>query len=264
MRFSWHRWRREATNFSLFKSRHADGQIVSQHQSGTHWLKFMLANALSHHYALPAPQYNHANDFIGGPKDEVVYPALPRLLSSHSIPPLITPWLIKGGMFRLPKYIVLVRDIRASLVSNYRKWTDRYGVSFSTFLRGDPAGHLYNSDIWWSIRFLNAWGRLHEVAAENILIIHYESLLSEPFTQLSSINHFFGLSLSDEAIQAGIAAGNKTNMLAKADPERPSGEVHAQSTSVPDWFDEEDKRFFSYYCKKLLKYDFGYNYQTWY
>ena len=102
-----------------------------------------------------------------------------------------------------------------------------------------------------------------KLAADNVLIIHYETLLADPFSELSNINEFFGLLLSDEAIQAGIAAGNKTNMLAKADPERPPGEVHAHSTSVLDWFDDEDKRFFSYYCEKLLRYDFGYDYQVW-
>ena len=223
----------------------------------------MLANALSHHYALPAPQYNHANDFIGGPKDKIVYPALPRLRSSHSIPPLITPWLLKSGTIRLPKYIVLVRDIRASLVSNYRKWTERYGVSFSVFLRGDPAGRQYNSDIWWSIRFLNAWGRLQAMAPEGILVIHYEDLLSDAYSQLCRLNEFIGLSLSEEAIRAGISAGSKSAMLSKADPERPSGEVHAEGTAVADWFDDEDKRFFSLACRKLLKFDFGYDYQSW-
>ena len=56
------------------------------HQSGTHWLKFMLANALSYQYGSPPPAYNHANDIIGGPRDAIVYPQLPRLISSHSMP----------------------------------------------------------------------------------------------------------------------------------------------------------------------------------
>ena len=261
--YHWHRWRRESTNFSLFKSRRAFAQIVSQHQSGTHWLKTMLANALSYQYDLPAPQYNHANDYIGGPKDAIVYPQIPRLISSHSIPPLVTPMLVTMRVLNLPKYIVLVRDIRASLVSNYRKWQQRYRVNFSVFLRGDPAGRRYNSDIWWSIRFLNAWGKYHLAIPRKTLIVRYEDLQSDPMSQIERLSEFVGLALSNEAIKSGIVAGDKARMLAKADPERPPGEVHAENTQVLDWFNDSDKRFVSHYCRKLLKFDFGYNYQVW-
>ena len=263
VRFHWHRVRREVSNFSLYKSRHVDAHIVSQHQSGTHWLKYMVANALSCQYDLPKPAYNHANDFIGGPKDPIIYAELPHLISSHSIPPLFTPLLTKLGVLRLPKYILLVRDIRASLVSNYRKWSERYGVSFSTFLTGDPAGRLYNSDLWWSIRFLNAWGKLYANLADQMLVVRYEDLRVNTAKELEKINRFAALALTEEAIHTGIAAGSKTQMLSKADPQRPPGEVHADSTEVSAWFNASDRRFFMYYCAKLLRYDFGYDYRDW-
>lgn len=261
--FHWHRWRRETTNYSLFKSRGADAQIVSQHQSGTHWLKFMLANAMANQHDLPAPQYNHANDYIGGPKDDVVYPQLPYLVSSHSIPPVIMPVLCGLRLVRLPKYILLVRDIRASLVSNYRKWTQRYDMDFSSFLEGDPAGRRFNSDIWWSIRFLNAWGRQLALSPDRMLVMHYEDLRVNTLEELSRINIYADLSLSDEALRAGISAASKTNMLSKADPKRPPGEIQTQEKPVPTWFSEHDKKFFSAVCAKFLKYDFGYDYQAW-
>ena len=149
---------RSLFNFSLFRSRGAVGQIISMHQSGTHWLKFMLASALADQFSIPLPKYNHANDIIGGPRDIIVYPQIPRLIASHTIP---SPFFysILSQTLNLPKYVLLIRDIRFSLTSNYRKWRDHYNVNFSVYLEGDPTGKEYNSDIWWTFRFLNCWGK---------------------------------------------------------------------------------------------------------
>ena len=263
LRFNYHRLRHELTNYSLVKSRDVDGQIVSQHQSGTHWLKFMLANALSHQYGLPPPQYNHANDFIGGPKDAIVHPNIPRLISSHSIPPIAAAYLVNSGKLNLPKYVLLVRDIRASLVSNFRKWENRYAVSFSEFLRGDPSGRKYNSDLWWSIRFLNAWHRLSHVPASEILTVRYESLQQELSLQLNAVNDFLDLKLSVEAITAGIESASKTEMKSRADPERPKGEVHESVVDPFEWFNSSDRAFLTNQCDKFLRFDFGYDYRHW-
>lgn len=223
----------------------------------------MLANALSHQHGLPPPQYNHANDFIGGPKDAVVYPNIPRLISSHSIPPIVVASLVNAGKLNLPKYVLLVRDIRASLVSNFRKWENRYAVSFSEFLRGDPSGRKYNSDLWWSIRFLNAWHRLSLVSESKILSIHYESLQKEPRVQLDSVNDFLNLELSAEAITAGIESATKSEMKSRADPERPKGEVHESAVEPLEWFNSSDRAFISNQCDKFLRFNFGYDYRQW-
>ena len=69
--FHFHRLRRALGNFSLLAHRDCAGHLASMHQSGTHWLKFMLASALARHYGVPGPRYNHANDFIAGPHDEI-------------------------------------------------------------------------------------------------------------------------------------------------------------------------------------------------
>ena len=263
LRFNYHRLRHECANYSLLKSRWVDGQIVSQHQSGTHWLKFMLANALSNEHGLPSPRYNHANDFIGGPKDPVVYPNIPRIISSHSIPPIITPYLVKTGKIKLPKYVLLVRDIRASLVSNYRKWENRYKVSFSEFLRGDPSGRKYNSDLWWSIRFLNAWCRLSVIPGARILIVHYETLVEDPGSHINEINDFLCLNLSRNAIEEGVRSASKSAMKSRADPGRPKGEVHESEVNPLEWFGGADKAYFSNQCEIFLQCDFGYNYRQW-
>ncbi|MEM7467574.1 MAG: sulfotransferase domain-containing protein [Pseudomonadota bacterium] len=236
---------------------------MSQHQAGTHWLKYMLANALSDHYALPPPEFNHANDIIGGPKDEVVHQHIPRIISSHSIPPIVAAQLVRHKLLHLPQYILLVRDIRASLVSNYRKWQARYELNFSDFLRGDPAGHRFNSDIWWSIRFVNAWGKMLRAHEGKIIVVHYEKLLVNPHAELSRINTFLALPLTADNIQTGINAATKQEMIAKADPERPPGEVNKETVDVFSWFDSDDRRFFENHCNRFLKTTFNYDYGVW-
>ncbi|MGR8948272.1 MAG: sulfotransferase domain-containing protein [Gammaproteobacteria bacterium] len=263
LRFHYHRLRHEASNFSLLKSRHAIAQLVSQHQSGTHWIKYMLANALANHFNLPGPQYNHANDFIGGPKDDVVYPQIPRLISSHSIPPLITPVFMRLKILHWPRYVLLVRDIRSSLVSNFRKWEERYAEDFSDYLRGDPAGRKYNSDIWWTFRFLNAWGKINQQFPHQLLVVHYEKVLEDSFKELDRINQFVNLGLEEDDLLKGIAAASKQKMIAKSDPARPRGEVNRGNVNVSAYFSPDDRIYFENRCQRFLKYSFGYDYRLW-
>jgi hypothetical protein len=234
--------------------------MVSMHQSGTHWLKYMLATAMAQHYGVPGPKYNHANDIIGGPKDTPLHPQLPRIISSHGIPHLSLRWSWVHQACRLPRYLVLVRDIRDSLISNYAKWRQRYGVSFSKFLRGDMSGHGYNSDIWWCIRYLNAWGRLAERFPDGALVVRYEDLQAEPLVRLQEIVRFLDLPLSDDELRKAIEQASKERMAAQHDPQRPDGEVRLESETPPMVLSEADQCYLSSVCRCYLRYDFGYIY----
>ena len=258
-----HAWHRNLGNFALIKHRVCDGHLLSMHQSGTHWLKFMLANALSHQYDTPPPQYNHANDIIGGPKDPRPYPQLPRLISSHSMPHPFLQYRIVHRMLALPPYLLLIRDIRRTLVSNYVKWRNTYGIDFSEYLLGDPRGRRYNSDVWWALRFLNAWGRVRRKAPERVGVVRYEDLERDPFGQLSHVAEAFGLKLSAEAVEHGVAVSSKSHMQAREDPERPPGAVRAENTDPLAMFSDADRGVFETICRNCLRYDFGYDYGVW-
>jgi hypothetical protein len=233
------------------------------HQSGTHWLKFMLASAIATHYAIEPPRYNHANDVIGGLKDARADPRIPDLRSTHSIAPLLLPMLLGGGLVKLPPLIVLVRDMRVSLVSNYRKWAARYATDFSRFLRGDPSGRRYNSDIWWCIRFHNAWGRQVHDRPNAVRLVRYEDLHAEPQRVLAEIAAHLGLPLTPDALAAGIAAATKSAMLARADPARPPGEVNTTAGDPYAFYNAADREFFSRCCGRYLRYTFGYDFAAW-
>jgi hypothetical protein len=258
--FHFHAWRRGLGNFALLSQRHCVGQIASMHQSGTHWLKFMLANALSYQYGTPPPAYNHANDIIGGPKDPIVYPELPRLISSHSMPhPLLTHACMQRR-FGLPKYLVLVRDLRASLASNYVKWRQRYGVDFSTYVRGDVRGRAYNSDLWWTLRFLNAWGDAAARAPHNVMVLRYEDLQAATATELARVVAFFALELSSDAIAHGVAQSDKRSMAARDDPQRPPGAVRVDGEQAQPGYSIDDHAFIAAATRRCLRHHFGYDY----
>jgi hypothetical protein len=258
--FEYHRLRRDLGNFSLLRHRAYQGFIISMHQSGTHWLKFMLALAIARDYGLPPPQYNHANDIIGGPRDPIRYPQAPRLASSHSIPhPLVgARWLHR--VLNLPPYVILIRDIRASLVSNYEKWKRAYGAGFSEYLRGDPAGRRYNHDIWWCMRFLNAWGEIAGRFPRDTLIVRYEDLQQDAPRELLRISEFLRLSLSTQSMLDAVADATKERMLQKHDPRRPHGAFRDDPRAFHTWFSAEDREFFLDTLRHYLRHDFGYDY----
>lgn len=230
------------------------------HQSGTHWLKYLLAVAIASEYRLPMPKYNHANDIIGGSKDPRLYAAAPRLASSHSIPHPLLRSSVFRAMLNLPRYVVLIRDIRSILVSNYEKWRNRYNCSFSEYLRGDIRGRRFNNDIWWCIRFMNAWGRLIENYPDEHLLVKYEDLTSDTLVQVNRINNFWNLGIREDYLRFAIQESTKDKMLLKHDPGRPAGEIRMKSKTFEEITTEDDWAFFNHTCASYLDYEFGYSY----
>ena len=261
--FHFHRLRHELSNYSLLRLRHADGAIVSMHQGGTHWLKFMLASAMSVHYEIPPPQFNHANDIIGGTKDPVTYTQIPRIQSSHTVAPLLFRNALALRVLKLPPCVLLVRDLRACLVSNYRKWETRYAIAFSEYLRGDPSGRRFNSDIWWCIRFLNAWGRIVELGDSHCHIVRYEDMRLQPHAELERIAWYFSIPLTPASIDHGVAAATKSAMAERSDPARPAGEINQQDEDPLGAYEATDRAFISSVCANLLRTSFGYDYALW-
>ena len=249
-------------NFSIFRGRGSRGQLVSMHQAGTHYIKHIIACAIADKYEIPDPEFNHANDIFGGPKDEVVYRDIPRLVSSHSYPnPLLLSELVHE-LFNLPSYVLLVRDLRHSLISNYAKWSHAYEVPFSSYLRGEMHSKRFNSDIWWTIGFLNGWGLVYKRVPNKFMILKYEDLLEDPLVQVSQLNNYWALKLSQQNIEYGIAQSTKEKMKLKDDPNRPKGAVRNSSSDL-SVFNSTDKKFIEIVCDSYLSFSAGYDYSKW-
>ncbi len=263
--FHRHCLRRDISNFALLKHRHFDGFLITMQHSGTHWLKYMLSSALALQLDLPPPRFVHndsSNDFIGHPRHLRLYPQAPRLASTHSVPHvLFDSRLLRLGL-HLPPYVVLVRDLRAALVSNYEKWKERYGVTFKEYLRGDPRGRRYIFDLWGGLHFLNRWARVRRRFPGATLEVRYEDLQARPQALLTNIFAHFQITMESRHIAAAVAAGSKQNMAAKLDPHSPVRNIIRDDERPPtSWYDGEDRDYFDMVLARCLVDDHGYDWR---
>jgi hypothetical protein len=264
--FRWHCRRRDLSNFAMLKYRDFDGFLVTMQHSGTHWLKYMMSVAIADQLDLPPPRYVHndsSNDFIGHPKHARRYRQAPRIASTHSIPHALLDSPIVRRMAKFPHYAVLVRDMRAALVSNYEKWKERYDVPFSEYLLGDPSGKRYVMDIWWCLHFLNRWSRVRARFPDETLIVKYERLNEDPAAAIERVFAHFGITIARDHIQHAVDEGSKEKMAARLDPDDPVRNIVRDSREPPGaWFSADDRRFFDTALARYLNDDFGYDY-TW-
>ncbi len=265
LRFYYHQARRDFTNLSFLRHAKLDGFIVTMHQSGTHWLKHMLACAITRELGLPPPQYAYAGDVIGGAKKPRIYPGLPSFGHSHTIPSPLMGSKILRKFYRFPQYVILVRDIRSMLVSHYEKYKPEYNCDFSEYLIGDVTNQRFDSDIWWCIRFQNAWGKIIAKSPDEFIIIKYEDMVDDALSQLQIINIFLKLNLSPESLLHGVRESTKEKMSVKPKKAQRKAEnsriaVRMDTKPGETVFAKEDEIFFKKTCKAYLKYDFGYDY----
>ena len=247
-------------NTTLLRHRTFDGHIVSMHQSGFHWLKNMLSHILIEMYDLPPMQHIQDNSIIGHTKSHPKYNSIPAIVHSHSHPHFFTLGL---PFLHFPKYLVLVRELRSSLISHYERFRKRYNnISFSEYLRGDIYQKRFFSDIYSRIRFMNEWGRILEKNDKRIICIRYEDMLHDPFYSLKQICNFFGIeNVPDKILLNAIAENSKEKMEQRRNPDQKTEIVRSGSgLPIENYFIHENQVFFDHICSRYLLYDFGYNY----
>lgn len=261
--YAWTNFGRDAANFQLLQYRNVDGFLVTGKNSGTHWLKYMLSHAIAFERGLQPPQ------FFNGPKADVLFGhprslrrdfELPRIASSHNIPSRILSWRLVRRLFPLPPQVVLVRDMRGALISNYLKWQRHYNVPFSQFVRGDPAGRRFHCDTWWYVSFLNHWGDMAAAYPADTLIVRYEDLQRDPMHWLGKICAHLKIVVSGQALQAGIAAGEKSAVLASLDPTINEIVITDDVAKSLIAFSPSDLAVLRSIRARHLRYDFGYSY----
>jgi len=260
--FRVHGLNRHTTNLALLKYYDFQGFLVTGQNSGTHWIKWMLSHAMAHRYGVAPPRYfnnDSSNDLIGHPKHQRIHPRLPRIASSHSIPPYATDWAWLRAIRRPPPYAVVVRDVRDVLVSNYEKWRADYGAPFSRYVQGDPRGKAYVCDVWWYMRFMNRWGDIASRYPDQTLVLRYEDCRRDPLDTLDRLARHFGLDLSDRDLMAGVAVGSKEYMLTRQDPEIQERPVRLDGAPGAR-FSARDLAVLRGLLERNLKHDFGYAY----
>lgn len=260
--YSLHCFNRDSTTFSLIIYRHFQGFLVTGQHSGTHWIKWMLSHALAHHYGVAPPRYfnnSSSNDLIGHPVHKRIHPQLPRLASTHSIPPYALQWDWVRRCVKLPPYVLVVRDMRDVLISTYEKWRHKFGVSFGEFLAGDPRAKRYRTDPWNYMHFLNRWGEVARRYPQETFVLRYEDFRQDAFGCLKRLSGHFALPLTDIDLKAGVGAGAKEVMARHQDPavaERPLRPDGADGIS----YTPQDMELLKRLMDRHLRHDFGYDF----
>lgn len=255
--------RREVwVNFSVLRHGKFDGFLVTSKNSGTHWLKYMLAIALAETYGVERPRYfseNAVRPYISWSKDPPVYPQLPRLGFSHTIPHRLADWSWAHSLAQLPPYVLCVRHPMEILASHYAKWAYELQVDWLEYLRGDPDGSRYRCDIFWIARFWNRWGDLEQRFPERILRVQYEALKANPRTCLQEVAAHWGICLSPDAIECALQEGTKEAMARRVDPQAEPNVLQNRPHNLADLFSGEAMEIYSDHAGRLFRHDLGYD-----
>lgn len=255
-------WNDNWTNFSVLRHGQFDGLLVTSKNSGTHWVKYMLAVALAETHGLPHPPFfseNAVRPYIGWPKDAVTFPELPRLAFSHTIPHRLADWSWSRNLAGLPNYVLCIRHPTAILASHHAKWAYDIQVDWLTYLKGDPAGSAYRCDLYWLARFWNRWGKISKAYPGTILTVHYEDTQADPRATLEAIARHWQIALTPSAIEVALAAGTKDAMEAKTDPTAEPNVLQRRKQSLPDLFSGEALAVYKERVSTLFSFDLGYD-----
>lgn len=260
------------TNAAAIRHRHVNGWIVSVPQAGSHWLKFMMGHAIAAAYGAPPPENIQDERLCGHPRrpprDLASRFNFPVTVHSHTMPHRLMRRASIRHALHFPRYVILVRDLRAALVSNFEKWKDRYNCDFSTYLHGDvrfrkrSTGIRFNSDIWMRMRFLNEWGDIMRRDPARFLVIRYEDMVKDPAAAtLSTLAHFGFSRVTAEHARLGAARATKDEMAAASNDRQKRVVVRDEKRHWSTWFSADDRKFMAAVTLRNLVHPFGYDYQ---
>ncbi len=188
--------------------RPADVVLASYPKSGSTWLRFALASALSSQemdFDLVRDVSPPVGDHRDGP---LVVPGGGRLIKSHEGPRFV------GPRTHRPRVLFLVRDPRDVAVSYFHHLRriglagDDFDVYFDDFVRG----RLSSLGSWQA--HTRSW--LHyAAAADNVMTLRYEDLLADPVGTLIAVDDNYRLGLDEATIRTAIERSTPVGMRAK-------------------------------------------------
>ena len=258
-------WNDTWMNYSVLRHGAFDGFLVTSKNSGTHWIKYMLAVALADTYGIARPEYfseNAVRPYIGWPKDDPAFPQLPRLAFSHSIPHRLADWGWARSMAGLPPYTLCVRHPMSILASHHAKWKHDIRTDWLDYLHGDPRGKRYRCDLYWISRFWNRWGEIEKRHPDAVLRVHYEQVEDDARGTLEAIARHWGITLKPEAIDAAVEAGTKDAMAQKIDPQAERNVLQNRQAALEVLYDAATTEIYTRLVKTLFRYDLGYDLLT--
>ncbi|MFG0333084.1 MAG: sulfotransferase domain-containing protein [Maioricimonas sp. JB049] len=250
------------------RMRHVQAHLVTMPQSGTHWLCYMIALGLSRTFSVPGPAHIADRRFVLRPQDRVIHPELPRLVHSHNIPHRLVHSRLCLQRLRFPRYVLLLRDLRETIVSQYEKKRQLPGfdIAFSDYLRQRlPAGHPFHITVARRFEFLNAWTRdIDRLGSERLLLLRYAELRQAPRKTLQRLWQFLDFPEMDApAFEQVVAEASKDRMAQHERPDARVRVVRQSSRHAFDWYTPADREYLTAKCHTGLTNWLGYNYDDW-
>lgn len=183
----------------------SDAYILSYPRSGRTWLKVMLSRILSQKYNLKKDNIElfKMTLFTEAPNIVSEHPLEPDYPISYPYPPVNV-----SRKFKRKKVILLFRDPRDLVVSNYYEYSKRKRIwqgELSQFIR-EPY------TLPRIIEFMNLWYQEMKERKEDLLVLRYEQTKKDPFGELKKVTKFLGIDASDEIIKEAVKYGSIENM----------------------------------------------------
>jgi len=222
----------------------ADWALVSWGKSGRTWFRVMLSRFYQLHFGLDTDYMLEFDNF------HRLNPKAPKVLFSHNnyIRDYLGAW-DNLDYYKGRKLVLLVRDPRDVAVSQYFQWRYRMRPRKKA-LNAYPA-HGTNVDIFdfvcnpdcgipRIVEAFNTWARSMPALGDDVLLVRYEDLRSDPAEVLRRVVAFTGTDGSPEHIEAARDYADYENMKkreAEKDGMRGSGQrVKPGDTANPDSF----------------------------
>jgi len=248
----------------MLTRRDLDAAMVTMRSAGSHWLQWMLLQAMHETYGLPLPQHVNDQTVIGTVSTLPAHRDGPRLIRTHNEMPVVL-YRALHRLVAFPKYIILVRDIRHSLVSYYEKApAQERDASFSAYLRGRDGIFRADHVLFRHIRFLNSWAKARRITPERCLVVKYEDLRSDAAAGLGRVWHFLGLDVPDPGLfNRAVAESSKDKMSAKETSGQSRPAVRKSTRNPMDWYSAADEAYIRQACRRYLIDDYGYDYEDW-
>lgn len=195
--------------------RKADVVIISPPKSGRTWVRVLLSRFFQKKHGLPEDQ------LLGFDNYHRLCAAVPRIRFSHD--KYVSVYTRDRGTKRTyydKRVIILVRDPRDVVVSNYFQWAATINP-FKKKARRVPDNpndvplydYVMDTELGLpkTIRFLNEWApELPKMQA--YLLVRYEELRANPSDTFKRILSFMELSFSDEEVEDAVAYASFENM----------------------------------------------------
>jgi len=258
--------RHDLFRMSLLWQRDAAGYFATGQQSGSHWVSNLMASAICLQFGVPKLDHIRDKSIIGHPRMEHRHTHVPRLVRTHHAPSPLVHCAPVRSLVQFPKYVVLLRDIRASIVSRFERQTEELaGISFSDSLRDHSLWARGTKwDLYKRFVFFNAWGDVARKMPEQTLLVHYENVRRDTATELEHVWRFLELPVANPAMFAQAADDCSKERMAANDPHlRNIVLVRKDERDPVDWFNAEDREYFSARCAELLRHTFGYDFNDW-